>query len=173
MNDDEIEKNIFKSGTKLFDKLDLFTVFHAAWLIEMYYLGVNSLVNVFISHDPNTVQLIPKIVSEYNETILNYFKNYSGFVFMMALAIFVCGAANFWVKFIPFFDKYKLISIYAGYGITCGIWMFVIYITYILYISISIGFLMTPILMFFIVEMLRKLGGIIEEKTGITFRNDY
>lgn len=169
MQDDTIESNIYKSGAKLFDKLNLFTIFHAVWLIEMYYLGINVLFNEAMRLDQEISKKVPVIVLQYNEVILSYFTGYNEFVVMISAAIFICGITIFFVKYIPMVGKYKLIDMYSGYGITCSFWLAIIYGTYKLYINIKLKFLFTPILVFVILELVKKIGKYIEEKTGITF----
>ncbi|MFW2490930.1 hypothetical protein ACN077_20545 [Clostridium chromiireducens] len=49
MENSKIEDGVIDNGKEMIkDKvkgLNIFTVFHVAWLIEIYYLGLNSLLN--------------------------------------------------------------------------------------------------------------------------------
>lgn len=169
MENGDIEKNIYQSGTNLLQKLNLFTIFHAVWLIEMYYLGVNTLFNYAIYLDPGVPKKIPIIVLKYNEVILAYFTEYYEFVYLVALGVFICGICIAIVKVLPVFGKYRLIKMYSDYGVYSGLWLFIIFVTYKMYIAFKIGFLFSPMLVFIFVELLKKFNNYLEEKTGITF----
>ena len=174
MDEEEDVKNICKTGVKLIERLNLFTIFHAVWLIEMYYLGVNVLFKNALLIGIDYKVYTPDFILEYNDMVMEYFHNYYRFAGGVALAIFLCGMANTPIQQVPFFKKYKLIRKYSDYGITCGIWLGIIYETYKLYQHIGIGFLFTPILVFLVVEIMKKFGEYIEEKTGISlFDKEY
>lgn len=174
MEDNTVEKNIYKGGSSLLKKLNLFTAFHAIWLIEMYYLGINALFNGAIRLDQDVSKKVPAIVLKYNDVILSYFIEYSEFVGLVAVAAFMCGISIAFIKFLPMFNKYKLIDMYSDYGIYCGLWLAIIYGTYRLYLGLGIGFLASPIIVFIAIEIIKKMNEYIEEKTGISFiRKDY
>lgn len=97
-----VEKNIIKGGIKIVEHLNLFTVLHAFWVVEMYYLGINAIFNMNVYFDQEVIKKIPNVILKYNETFLSYFKDYNEVVCLFGTAILFCGLANIFIKFIPY-----------------------------------------------------------------------
>lgn len=174
MEDNSVEKGICQRGLKLIERLNLYTALYAVWIFEMYYLGVNAIFKFALYLEKDYIKKIPSIVLEYNDVIMTYCSGYSDLILGIAISMLICGGLYVFVMFIPIVNKYELIRRYSTYGVECGIWLFIIYGTFILYSIFKIGFLVTPFLIYLLSELLKKLGKYIEEKTGITFnRNDY
>lgn len=169
MEDNSVEKNIYTGGLNLIKKLNLFTALQALWLLEIYYLGINSIFSFVLSSDQDFIKQIPEIVLEYNKAILTYFEDYSELIMFISIAVFTCGIAYAFISILPIFGKYILINTYSGYGISCGGWLFTIYGTYELYLRLGIGVLLTPVIVFMILEAIKRIMKYAEDKTGIKF----
>lgn len=118
-NDEMIKKNIHSFGDKLLESLNFFTIWQAVFLIEMYYLSINSIYNVVSGSAENSLE-IPVSIIEYNQIILKYLANYEGIISYMAFNMFVCGVCMHFLKHIPKIRGYRLVITYSDYGIRCG-----------------------------------------------------
>lgn len=147
-----------KMGEEVIKKLNLYTILQALWLTEMYYLGVNSVYNIANERIIINKIKVPSLILKYNDLILNYFKDFSDFVMFLSIALFICGLSIIFIRFIPKLSDYNLLYCYSDYGFTSGMWLFLIYGTYELYSFIGIFFLITPILVFGVTELFKKMS---------------
>ncbi|KNZ68289.1 hypothetical protein Tfer_3156 [Thermincola ferriacetica] len=129
---DVIEKKLIKSLIKSVKMLNLFTVPQAIWLIELYYLMLNSFLLFLksISGLDNIISHFPKQIFHFNSLILGYFQDWSSFVFFLSVGLFLSGIIISMVTTFPYISNYKMVIIYSGYGVTASIWLFLIWLTY-------------------------------------------
>lgn len=116
----------------ILNKPDIYAIFQIFWLLEVYYLMVNSIVNIIaiIQKDNSIVSSIPKTVEIYNNLILKYFEEWSSFISYLALILFLSGFILSFVKIIPIISNYNLIRVNCEWGIYSGLWLILIYYTY-------------------------------------------
>lgn len=166
MSENEIKKNISQSGANLIGKLNLHTIFHALWLIELYYLGINSLLNIVLNYDFTFIEIVPNEVQQYNSIIMSYFEQYIYFIIFSAVGLLLCGTAFVFISRIPLLCNYQLIRDYSSYGVTSGLWLLALCTTYQLYKDIKLGVLFAPIIIYLFIELIRWLRKLIDRILG-------
>lgn len=157
MSDGLVDENLNKISEEILKKLNLYTILQVIWLIEMYYLGINSIYGILVKSNTAYQFKIPSLILKYNELVLKYFNEFSDFILFLSVALLICGFSIIFIRFIPKLSDYNLLYQYSGYGFTAGIWLLLIYATYKLYASISIFFLVTPILVLGITELFKRI----------------
>lgn len=130
---------------------NVFTVLQVSWMIELYYLGLNSVIHFFeflINHNATGFNIpISPLIIEYNTIVLKYFSDYSMTVIIICIALFVCAFSFSFVKYIPILSDYNLLLQYVDYGFYCSGWLFLIWFTYKLFcINFAIYLLAPPII---------------------------
>jgi len=155
------------SGIKgILEKINLFIALQILWLIELYYLGINVALNIL----KNLMGLnfeIPIQIIGYNNNILGYLNNYKSLGFALAIAFFICGFFGEFIRNISVLSKYKLINMYADFGIYCGTWLLLIYYTYCVYEFSRNWFIVIPVIIWGIIEIKEKVVRWLNDK-GIT-----
>lgn len=167
MNESALQEDLTNVGKVLFKKLNLYTILQVAWLIELYYLGINSIYNLARKYNIIPERKIPSLALEYNKIILGYFNDWSYFIIFIAITISICGLSILFVRFIPKISEYNLLYWYSSYGVTLGGWLILIFFTYKLYLYTNISFMLTPILAFMLLEVCKFLLKIVKEKLNI------
>lgn len=164
-----MENSIEELGTKktksFFNKqiknINLFTVFQVIWVIEVYYLMINSLLNLmrFLQTSTlyNILNEIPDKALEYNNLIIQYFDEWSFFAILLGIACFISGGIIGGIKYLPKIGDYTIIKVYADYGLYSGGWLLLIGSTYLLYNLNSKIFFLSFILMMIVVITLSKV----------------
>ena len=133
----------------ILNKLDIYKTFQIFWLIEVYYLMANSMINIieFVRNGDFITSSMPKIVIEYNTLILKYFKEWSIFLAYIAVVLFISGIILKYLKVIPIISKYKIIIENCDWGIYSGLWLTLIYCTYEIFSTSCLMFcVIVPIL---------------------------
>lgn len=165
----EVVKAAQSVGEKLFKELNLYTIWFAIWLIEAYYLMINVFYKIFINISKVNID-IPNKILQYNEDTLVYLSRYSSAILLLSLIVFSSGILLVPIKFMPKLGDYILIQRFAGYGIRCGFWLFLIWFTHSSYKSLNVLFLFFPWTVLFLFEGLKKIEEVLKEKYDITFR---
>ncbi len=143
----ENAKNVVSGGIK---NLNLFTILQVAWLIELYYLGANSILE-FVTNNSGGINIkVPTEIEEYNTLILGYFKEWSMFILFLIISMFICGISFLFLTAIPKLKNYNIIRVYSSYGLYAAGWLGLIFFTYYLYNNIGILFI-------FIEELKKKI----------------
>lgn len=145
----EVVKNTLKG-------LNIFTIFHVVWLIEIYYLGLNSLLNNGVIKKELQIIDLPVLAEQYNNIILRYFKEWNSFIFLLAVGLLICGFAFSLIKIIPGISDYIIIYRYCSIGGYISGWLFLIYFSYIAYLNLGVFCLLIPAIM-------AGINGIIEK----------
>lgn|GEM_PF-6777534 len=116
----------------MLNKPDIYAIFQVFWLLEVYYLMANSIVNIISIMQKNNsiISSIPKIVVMYNNLILKYFEEWSNFISYLALILFLSGFILSFIRIIPIISNYNLIRMNCEWGIYSGLWLILIYYTY-------------------------------------------
>lgn len=92
--------------------------------------------------------MLPKSVIEYNQIILEYLSEYNTFALYLSVSIFACGICMEFLTALPILSRYRLVQSYAGYGLRCGLWIFLIWAIYKIYTYSRVIFMFSPILAF-------------------------
>ena len=130
--------------------LNAYTVFQFAWLIELYYLGVNILfakrvlVQEIISGfgaEDGSLFPVPEAVTKWNDLILNSLNTYMPTLLLLAVSLFLLGLL-FSLFQLSFLEKYNNIFNYSGFGLYAGEWLFIIWFTYSAYSDAPLLFLL-------------------------------
>jgi len=116
----------------ILNKLDIYAIFQIFWLLEVYYLMANSMVNIIaiMQKDNSIISSIPETVVIYNNLILKYFEEWSRFISYLALILFISGFILSFVRIIPIISNYNLVRMNCEWGIYSGLWLILIYCTY-------------------------------------------
>ncbi len=157
----EKENKIIKWSEEIIKKFDIFVAVQLALILEVYYLGINSLLNIAIN-----VEIpinIPSMVSRYNNLIFNYFKEWNSFVLLLSIGLVICGICFGSLNKMPILKNYKIIIRYGDSGFYIGAWMFLIYITYILYLRLNYFFILCVPLICLILNGIKRLLQYIKE----------
>lgn len=157
----KIEDGVMDTGKELVKNtlkgLNIFTVFQVAWLIEIYYLGLNSLLNNEIIRQAFPIMKLPVLAEQYNNMILGYFKEWNNFVMLLSVGVFICGFAFSLIKAIPGISDYNIIYMYSSQGGYIGGWLFLIYLSYIAYLNLGVFCLLIPAIMTAINDIIEKI----------------
>lgn len=154
---DDSSSGIIEKGINILKKLNMFTVFQVGWLIEIYYLGLNALLNSEVAKEMFPDFELPYIAEKYNSLILDYFSKWENFIFVLAIGMFVCGFTFCILKAIPGISNYNIINMYSEYGGYAGAWLMLIYASYWLYSKLGALSLFVPMVIYLIIEGLKKL----------------
>lgn len=144
-------------------KLNEYTFLQVLWMIEIYYLGVNSIFRLFsLSEDI----ALPDKIMEYNNRILQTFDEYYGFVLYLAVALILCGCCFVFIKGIDIISKYELIYRYSVYGATLGAWLLLMYYSYFLFKYIWYAYIFAPLLACILSEVCKFVKKCIKKSLG-------
>lgn len=145
---------------------NIYTLPQVAWIIELYYLMLNSLlVNASaLGIKEVSIYSFPPQVNEYNLLIHQYLMQWAVFIQFLALGLLVSGFIISLVRAIPVLSDYKVISIYSKYGITSCMWFFLLGFTYNLYSYSPRLFPVSIFLVIFFIVSLKSVVKIIIEK---------
>lgn len=164
---DIIEKEINEGFKKYLNrgikKLNLHTIFQVIWMLELYYLGANSIYEFATNNIEikkllnNHIIALPKEIEMYNNIIKDYFASWSGFVIFFAIAMIFCGLCFGFIRIIPRLSDYMLIYRYSVYGIEAGGWLICIYVTYLAYLKFSVFFILIPMFVSIGIMAIEKL----------------
>jgi len=158
MEDAGLMKDVIQ---KVIGKFNAHTVLHFFWIVELYYLGINILLQLFQSSMLKSV--IPKAVDEINIYILNFFSEYSEFVFSLGVIMFLCGLAFEFIRHIPVFRKYKLILHYMDYGLHGGLWLMLIGFTYFISAKFAYLYFLWPMAAWLLSQTWEKISSFINK----------
>ncbi|MBY6836266.1 hypothetical protein [Clostridium botulinum] len=157
----KIEDDVMDTGKEFVKNtikgLNIFTVFHVVWLIEIYYLGLNSLLNNETIKQAFEIVKLPVLVERYNNLILGYFKEWNYFIFLLSAGLFICGFAFSFIKTIPGLSYYNIIYRYCSQGGYISGWLFLIYLSYIAYLNLGTLCLLIPMLIAIFNEVVKKI----------------
>lgn len=131
----EKENKIIEYCGKIIEKFNVFKTVQLVFILELYYLGMNSLFNVAINK--GIVVKIPSIVIKYNNLVLNYFKEWNGFVLLLSIGLIICGVFFCFLNIIPIIKNYIIIIQYSSSGIFIGLWLLFICFTYMAYLYLD------------------------------------
>lgn len=148
-----MENCLKKAGEELIKKLNLFKIVQTIFVIELYYLGVNSLLNLPMVKSI----LVPVEIYKYNNIILGYFKEWNGIIGLIAVGLIIYGFAVIFLNFTPILKKYEIIQVYGDSGIFIGGWLILICITYKAYLYLNVWFILYVPLLWIVLNGIRKL----------------
>lgn len=148
-----MEGYLKKAGEELIKKLNLFKIVQVIFVIELYYLAFNSLLNLLIKINI----FIPVEICKYNTMILDYFQKYKGFVGLLAFGLFIYGLTFKLLNFTPILKNYEVILIYGDSGIFIGLWLILIYITYKAYLFLNVWFIIYIPLLCITLNTIKKI----------------
>lgn len=169
MNDDSIEKSVQEKSLGFVKKFNLFNIWPATWMLLMYYLGVNSMLELVLNNINGLSDLIPLNAIQYNNLIMSYLNEYAFFAFLIASGLFICGVLYAIIRNIPIISDYNIIMRYAHYGLTSGLWLFGICMTYAIYHEYGILVLIAPALIYFLIWIVKKGDKNLKRKIGFSF----
>lgn len=137
------------------EKLNLFTVLQATWLVEFYLLSVLSIKDLLINISVDEIQE-PEVLTFYLDKIILWISEYEMYIFYIVIALFFTGMIGALVSRIPLLGQHMLIVKYADYGLYAGIWLFLIAGTYWLFMKIKIWTLLMFIIIWGLFELLKR-----------------
>lgn len=117
---DEVEQRVLGGGMSVVKKLNPFIVLQVLWIIEIYYLGLNAIMNSQILKEIIPGFKLPSLVQQYNCLILNWFNEWEEFVLFLAIGMLICGFMFAIIRGIPSMSQYKIINSYCVYGVDAG-----------------------------------------------------
>lgn len=136
----EKENKIMEYCGKMIEKFNVFKTVQLVFILELYYLGMNSLLNIAINE--GIAVNIPSVVTRYNNLVLNYFKEWNGFVLLLSIGLIICGVFLNFLNITPIIKHYMIIIQYSSSGIFIGLWLLFIYFTYIAYLYLDYFFIL-------------------------------
>lgn len=139
----------------LLKKLKIFQLLQFAWIIELYFFAYMSIIG-FLKKN-SIVYLCPPKLEYCLETLLSYFEKYNSYILLVSIILFFCGMCMMFFKDIIWIKEYESVNIYCDMGVEVGIWFFLIYITYKIYILLDVLFLFTPLLVWLIYKLVKYL----------------
>lgn len=151
-----MEEKVVAGIKGILEKTNLFIILQILWLIEIYYLGINVALNILKNLMGLNFEIPIKII-DYNNRILAYLNDYKPLIFALSMAFLMCGLFGVFIRHISFISKYKLINMYADFGIYCGTWLLFIYYTYCAYEFSGNWFIVIPAFIWVMIEIKEKI----------------
>lgn len=152
--------------------VNVYHLLHYVWLIEIYYLILNSL-SIFIIQVPEIKELadiIPPIINKYNGIIMNSLQSWSPFILLLSVGLFVASFFVSMSKHILFTKNSGVIFYHADAGLFFSKWLFIIALTYYVYTWTGKFLPLIMIILVLLTQGLKKFLSILETKYDITFR---
>ena len=124
---------------KIIEKLNIYNLLQVIWLIEIYYLVINS-INEKVQEILRSDQTLPKLdyvpsqVRQYNAMILNYMDKWNEFILFLSIVLIFSALIISFVKGITRLSDYKIIKSHCDYGLYSGVWLMLIYFTYRIFV---------------------------------------
>ncbi len=146
------KKGIAEFLKGIISKVTVYTVLQIFWLLEVYYLMCNSVLNILDglemkSGNQSLLSIFPISVKMYNEMILRIINEWNNFILFLALILFISGIIISMTRAIPGISSYNLIYGHCTYGIYASGWLILIYGTYWAFsLSNVIFFIAIPII---------------------------
>lgn len=165
------EQNFQEAGIGFIRHLNLFSAFPAAWILSMYYFGINAILNIILHLEPKVKLEISQSILEYNNIIMSYFMEYEFTGIFLGLSLILCGVAFGIIQKLPILKSYKIINNYSDYGLFAGGWLLGLSVTYYIYKNWGIIVLIAPIIVFSTIHIFKKFDDFLYEQFDITFRN--
>lgn len=137
-------------------KLNFYTFPQYLWLVLIYYLMINCIVNFSFSAEIVKSTDIPKQILVYNDKIMLVIEHWVPFVELLSGAVFISGMLIAFVRYLPFFESQR-VARDAAYGFYVGIWLFIFVYTYKLYSYLGDFFPFSVIIIFILIELWNKL----------------
>ncbi|WP_375199715.1 hypothetical protein [Bacillus sp. RS11] len=151
-----LKDNIIKGMT-------LYTLPQYLLLVLIYYLMVNSVLNVF-KDMINVQSVIPKIALEKNAEILTLIHSWLPFIGLLGVTLFVSGLFIGVLTYIPGFLGNRVFY-NASFGVIIGPWLILSYIAYLIFNYNQTLFMFSIIISYFMIEGAK----LICKKNGISF----
>lgn len=173
------EKDILKALDSFFSdklkKLNLYILPQFIWLIELYYLLLNSLIQIVdktkfyaefnlkpISH------YIPEVVAEKNLLIMKYLNEWNTFIFLFSFGMLICGILLTLLRGISVVKNYNIIFRHSSYGMDVFLWIFLIAVTFWFYEKLNYWFPFIIIIPYLWTKIWEKIKESLERR-GFSF----
>lgn len=152
--------------------INLYHLLHYVWLIELYFLMLNSLslfITPFLEQNEIT-ELIPSIIHKYNADTITLLQLWSPFILFMGVGMFVSSIFVSMSKYIPFTKNSGVVLSHADAGIFFSKWLLIIALTYYVYTWTGEFLPLVMILLVLLTQAFNKIRELLESRYDITFR---
>ncbi len=147
-------ENIINGIKSVAEKLNLFTLLQAVWLVEFYLLSVLSIIAFLMNLGGGEIKEPQLFI--YVDEINIWISEYGMFIFYIVIALIFTGVIGALVSRIPLLGQYMLIVKYADYGLYAGAWLLFIAGTYWLYMKLKVCALLIFIAIWALFELLKR-----------------
>jgi hypothetical protein len=179
INMDEVTKEVSSHGRKFLEErlklLNPYILPQMIWLVELYYLLLNSIYNLGLKLLPEVIPTlhIPKEITKYNTLILNYFDDWHNFSILLGVGFLLAGFIMWFVTHLPIVGDYRKIFSNATYGLHVFHWFLLIGITYKLYIILKLFFPLVPVICLILSQLIISLIDFVKFKFDELFGLKY
>lgn len=145
---DEMKRESESNDLKWPLKVDLFFIPEFLWVMLLYYLGLNAILNsefinnliVELTEFSELNELIPSVILDYNNLIMNIISEWIHFIILLTVGMFICGIL---LGFLPYVKwlKSKTINKYAAYGLYFSKWGYLTIVVYYTYTWFGLWYL--------------------------------
>lgn len=133
-------ENVFiRSLTHHIEKLNLYILPKYIWLALLYFLSINTVLNLFLratKTDPTFPKFIPEEANKVNDIIMTHLEKWIPFVLFLCIAFVISGFTITFLKFVNINIRD------VEYGLYIGFWLFIIVATFEFYIILGSFFLL-------------------------------
>lgn len=156
-------------------KLNLYELPQYAWLVLLYYLMLNALLNfsqteyckIIFDIKLDFISSFPSTVVQLNETIKEKIAIWMPFIRFLWIGFFISGLLLTIVRRLPIVRNYGVIQWHADYGLFIFPWLALSDLTYYLYMHLGSLFILIPPLFYLCADFLERVRKKLESK-GIT-----
>lgn len=169
---DGVKNGIKGYVTERIKLLNPFTLPQLIWMVELYYLMLNSLL-LIIEKEPNIKTIIsgfPKEFFMYNKLINQYLLEWSTPVAFLGVGLLFSGIIISMVNKFPYVSDFKIVNTYSNYGVSACVWMILIWLTYRLFLLFSAWFPIVIVVLFYIFIVWEQAKEGIQNKLGYSKR---
>ena len=136
---------------QIIDAINMYTFFQILWAVEHIFLSLNAVLQCFPNFAKQFFEVMPAIIKSGNEKILDLFEQYYTAVFTFTALLLAAGILMIFYC-LSYFGRYDIIRKLMGFPLYCAIWLCLISIAYLIYISNPLTYLTLPLFLF-VVEL--------------------
>lgn len=152
----------------IIEKFNLYIIIQIFWLMEFYLLAIFSGKQAFEKLFDMSINK-PLLISKYSAKIFSWMAEYNSYIFYLAIILLIVGFSGKIVAMLPILRNYNLINLHVDIGCYFGGWLICISATYYAYTKLNSWFVVAPIIIYIVCNLLKKpLNGIFK-KIGLSF----
>ena len=139
-------------------KKNIFILLQIIWIIEFYILGflaIDSAIKKIFDIENMRYEIIENICY----SVVDKINQYEEYIVYLAVVILIVGLMGIFVNFIPILSDHRVIIMDCDAGISIGVWLLLIYITYKIYSIWKLLVLLAPLIVYGITYIIKEKRG--------------